>query len=43
MDVARWEGYADQHRGVIFALVGGVAGILQTWQSRGTLSPDLLA
>jgi hypothetical protein len=43
MNVARWECYADWHRGTIFALVGGVAGILQTWCSRGTLSPDLLA
>ena len=43
MDVARWERYADRHRGAVFALVGGVAGILQTWHSRGSFSPDLLA
>ncbi len=43
MNVAHWESYAERHRGAVFALVGGVAGILQTWHSRGTLSPDLLA
>ena len=42
MNVARWEWYAERHRGAIFALVGGVAAILQTWCSRGTFSPDLL-
>lgn len=42
IDLEKWENYAQRHRGAIFAVAGGVAGILQAWQSRGALSPDLL-
>jgi hypothetical protein len=42
INTAKWENYADRHRGAIFALAGGFAGIVQAWHSRGFLSPDLL-
>jgi len=42
MTAADWESYADRHRGAIFGIVGAVGGILQAWNSRGALSPDLL-
>lgn len=42
MNVADWESYADRHRGRIFGIVGGVAGVAQAWQCRGDISPDLV-
>jgi len=42
INAAKWESYAGQHRGAIFAIVGGSSGIIQAWHSRGALSPDLL-
>ena len=42
MDVAKWENYADRNRSLIFAIVGGVAGTIKAWTSRGALTPDLL-
>jgi hypothetical protein len=32
----------ERHRTTIFAIVGGVAGVIQAWHSRGALSPDCL-
>ena len=39
---ASWQKYTDRHRGAVFGVCGGVAGLIQAWHARGTLSPDLL-
>jgi hypothetical protein len=42
MDLAYWDAFADRHRRAIFAITGGIAGLLQAWHSRGIHSPDLI-